>query len=306
MPIGIRVYAYRNLNRGAWSVRSLDDVPALHLRAGIVIARVRTLWLADAKFSVNENGRQRVLRNKCKEVHAGIEGVVVAVNGPPPPGSERWLRVTYDPYRAPTFLEAEARDRTVGTAAAAYFTEEMKVIADRPVPIARKHGSRSTAVGQVGVPQALRIGLPEKPKPVLCRALRNLLATLRAAQVVTHTGHWTARGPNSYGDHQLLERVYAGFGDDLDGLGERLVAYCGPDFVDPSTVTRESLELVDAWRSTVDPVARALRAEEAIQTTIRMVVAALGSTPPVGLDDFLRGMANRHDVSRYLLQQRLA
>lgn len=135
VPLGIRVVAYRNLNKGAWSVKSLDTVPHLKLKAGIVIARVLTIYLSQAVFKVSETGRQRVIRNKCKEVHAGIEGVVVAVNGPPPPGSENWIRVTYDPYKAPTFVEAENRDRTVGSAAQVYFNTAMKVLADRPVPI---------------------------------------------------------------------------------------------------------------------------------------------------------------------------
>lgn len=162
--------------------------------------------------------------------------------------------------------------------------------------------------------------LSEENKGVLCGALSGLLAVLRAMHIAIHEGHWTASGPNFYSDHLLLERVYAGTGggpvlqDDIDGLGERIVAYCGPEFVDSRVVTRKALGLIDAWHdATPSPVSRALHAEESLQVALRAVYDALrqsadhgGGPVPLGLDDFLVAMASAHDTNRYLLQQRVS
>lgn len=58
------------------------------------------LYLLCPKLIVREAGRQRVLRHKRKNVHAMVSGFL-ALRGVPPLG--RWLRVTYNPYAAPTF-----------------------------------------------------------------------------------------------------------------------------------------------------------------------------------------------------------
>jgi len=145
--------------------------------------------------------------------------------------------------------------------------------------------------------------------------MSGLLSVLRAMHIAIHEGHWTVSGPNFYSDHLLLERVYAGgdggpvLQDDIDGLGERIVAYCGSDFVDSRVVTRKAIALIDVWHdATSSPVSRALHAEESLQVAIRAVYEALRASGPVplGLDDFLMAMASAHDTNRYLLQQRVS
>lgn len=185
---------------------------------------------------------------------------------------------------------------------------------------ARSTGSRLGGSRSIGTVLSDGTRLSEPNKGVLCGALSGLLAVLRAMHISIHEGHWTASGPNFYSDHLLLERVYAGTGggpvlqDDIDGLGERIVAYCGPEFVDSRVVTKKALGLIDAWHdATPSPVSRALHAEESLQVALRAVYDALrqsadhgGGPVPLGLDDFLMAMASAHDTNRYLLQQRVS
>lgn len=53
-------YIYRNLRTGGFSVR----------HKGIVIERIEYGMAADVLFKVNEKGRQRVINEKQKNVHA--------------------------------------------------------------------------------------------------------------------------------------------------------------------------------------------------------------------------------------------
>jgi len=149
----------------------------------------------------------------------------------------------------------------------------------------------------------------------VCGALQGLMALLRALQIETHEGHWTVKGGNYYGDHLLLQRIYAGgdgspvLQDEIDGLGERIVSYCGASFVDSPAVLRKTSTLVDSWRKeSSDPIKRALIGEEALQFAVRETYDALRATGsmPLGMDDFLMGISSAHDTNRYLLQRRLA
>lgn len=59
------VRVYRNLTRGCLSV----------MRRGLVVAHVESVALHGARFVVQEAGRQRVLRDRRKNVHAFVEGI---------------------------------------------------------------------------------------------------------------------------------------------------------------------------------------------------------------------------------------
>ena len=65
----MKVFVYYNLNKFLWSVKSLDGPTK-----GRVIAHADKLLLRDITYEVSEAGRQRVLREKRKNVHAGIVG----------------------------------------------------------------------------------------------------------------------------------------------------------------------------------------------------------------------------------------
>tara|TARA_R100001244_G_scaffold29457_1_gene28645 strand:+ start:710 stop:1147 length:438 start_codon:yes stop_codon:yes gene_type:complete len=93
------VEVYKNLHRGCWSVR----------QSGIVRFHTYAIALEQCQFKVSESGRQRVLKEKRKNVHAFIKGIFIRKDdlvdrdfgGP-------FLlvegdKVTYDPYTMSTF-----------------------------------------------------------------------------------------------------------------------------------------------------------------------------------------------------------
>jgi hypothetical protein len=92
----MRCFVYFNLHRHCFSVKSLST--------GRVIAHADTITLKNASFKVSEAGRQRVLREKRKNVHAGVVGDwdnSVLEKRQMPLFSRR---VSYNPYKASTFF----------------------------------------------------------------------------------------------------------------------------------------------------------------------------------------------------------
>lgn len=66
---GQRVEVYRNLKFKDRVVYSIRDK-----KTGLVLGHATDLLLSRCKFVVNQKGRERVLRDKKKNVHAWIEG----------------------------------------------------------------------------------------------------------------------------------------------------------------------------------------------------------------------------------------
>lgn len=88
--IGTRVFVYRNLHKKCYSVKCMKTKK--------VIAHVDSIELIGAVFKVSESGRQRVLREKRKNVHAGVVGIWSNT------GSICTDSVTYNPYRFNSFV----------------------------------------------------------------------------------------------------------------------------------------------------------------------------------------------------------
>lgn len=92
-----KVFVYKNLHKDCWSVR----------QNGLVKAHAKEIRLWDCSFQVNQKGRNRVLEEKSKNVHAGIKGFIDKVclldleNG---------SNVTYNPYKYETFVIQESQE----------------------------------------------------------------------------------------------------------------------------------------------------------------------------------------------------
>ena len=71
----MRVFVYFNLHKKLWSVKSLEGE-----RRGRVIGHASRVTLDNATQRVSEAGRQRVLREKQKNIHAGIVGTLAGVS----------------------------------------------------------------------------------------------------------------------------------------------------------------------------------------------------------------------------------
>jgi len=65
----MKVFVYFNLRKRCFSVKALEG-----MYKGRVIAHRDSLHLQDAEFKVSEKGRQRVIRERRKNVHAGVVG----------------------------------------------------------------------------------------------------------------------------------------------------------------------------------------------------------------------------------------
>ncbi len=81
------VRVYWNLRKNCWSVQ----------HKGVVINHVDSLLLKNVTFSVSEAGRQKVLREKQKNVHAFAKGELVMINQLRP--LELNLQISYNPYK---------------------------------------------------------------------------------------------------------------------------------------------------------------------------------------------------------------
>lgn len=97
------VEVYRNLHKSTADtpVYSVRDTRTRH-----VIDHAAVVWMRDAVFRVSEAGRQRVLREKRKNVHAVVRGQRMD-DAPDLPAEHAWRRATYNPYTGPSFTDRE-------------------------------------------------------------------------------------------------------------------------------------------------------------------------------------------------------
>jgi hypothetical protein len=74
----MKVFIYRNLNRTGhiYSIKSLEGISK-----GKVIGYAPRIVVDNAQLVVSQAGRDRVLRQKRKNVHAGVVGDLVMVSG---------------------------------------------------------------------------------------------------------------------------------------------------------------------------------------------------------------------------------
>lgn len=86
-----KIKVYRNLRTGGFSI--LDH------KTGLVVAHANTITIVNAEFKVNEKGRQRVLREKQKNVHAYVCGTFFPNYAVKSIGKE----VSYNPYEQSSF-----------------------------------------------------------------------------------------------------------------------------------------------------------------------------------------------------------
>ena len=97
----MKVFVYFNLRKKCFSIKALEGP-----NKGRVVAHRDAVLLFDATFKVSEAGRQRVLRERKKNVHAGVVGQwfddVDSVT------HDRVMRygsaITYNPYKYDSFV----------------------------------------------------------------------------------------------------------------------------------------------------------------------------------------------------------
>jgi len=97
LQIGARVRVYRNLHTGNFSVQCA--------KTGLVVAHVSSIALTNVTFVVRKAGRQKVLAQKKKNVHAFVVGNVCSLTG----AARR--QVKYNPYVADCFYLEERKEK---------------------------------------------------------------------------------------------------------------------------------------------------------------------------------------------------
>lgn len=91
IEVGQKVKVHYNLHKHLFSVTDM--------KTNLVVGHSESVQLVDVVFKVSEKGRQRVLRDKKKNVHAYAVGVYVGCGI----GDED-KQARYDPYKFETFV----------------------------------------------------------------------------------------------------------------------------------------------------------------------------------------------------------
>lgn len=110
-----RVAVYKNLHKGAWSIRALDGP-----HKGKVIAHAEVVGLRDSAMHVGVAAQQRIASGAQREVHAWVVGRLAEITLDQP------ARLVYRPHERPEFYLLET-GRTVQTATAVLFTDHAYV-----------------------------------------------------------------------------------------------------------------------------------------------------------------------------------
>lgn len=114
--IGLEVETYYNLHRHTFSIRDR--------KTRLVVGHAESVYLTDVTFHVSEAGRQRVLRERRKNVHAFVRGTVTDIDDP---WWDEWLDseqvcglASYNPYKGGHFVDMWANGATLAGAGGAY------------------------------------------------------------------------------------------------------------------------------------------------------------------------------------------
>ena len=92
------VYVYKNLHKDCWSIKQHGLVKA-HIPQG------ETIGLWDCYFHVDRKGREKVLREKKKNVHAFVKGYLQDAEWMIEYPQGTAVEVTYNPYKYETFVD---------------------------------------------------------------------------------------------------------------------------------------------------------------------------------------------------------
>jgi len=107
------VFIYRNLTKGCWSIKDT--------KTNRVVGHADSIRLVNCRFKVSEAGRQRVIRERKKYVHAGVVGMLTSECST----IDTWSPVRYNPYMTATFVDLSGN--AVHTASAVLLDNNGKV-----------------------------------------------------------------------------------------------------------------------------------------------------------------------------------
>jgi hypothetical protein len=96
---GLKVFVYFNLHKKVFSVKAMEGI-----NKGLVIAHTNNIELLNVAFKVSQAGRNRVLLEKKKNVHAGVVGAFKSFEQV---NTSELKTAYYNPYKTKTFLDGD-------------------------------------------------------------------------------------------------------------------------------------------------------------------------------------------------------
>ena len=105
----IKVYVYFNLRKKVFSIKALEG----YMKGKVIkyADKNELILIKEATFKVSEKGRQRVLQEHRKNVHAGIQGYMLVQNKKEKNVDIHKLKEAYyNPYLVKTFVDKETND----------------------------------------------------------------------------------------------------------------------------------------------------------------------------------------------------
>lgn len=155
-------------------------------------------------------------------------------------------------------------------------------------------------------------GVFEQASPHQADSWSNLLARINGLYTMYYTSHWKSKGSNYYGDHLLYERLYKATFEDIDGIAEKAIGTTDDDsFISPYRWAQETASYINSWdtdesNDNYEFPDTLLNAERDVITTISSIKSSFEARGYLtdGIDDFLQGLASKHEGHVYLLQQR--
>lgn len=113
VQVGMAVRVYWNFHKKLFSVqvRSLNTKGKMTWQ---VAGHFDYLELEDVTFNVSQSGRQHVLREQKKNVHAKIHGKVLAFDGPSRVRKQWYDYASYNPYKNEMFIRTNVEGQEQG------------------------------------------------------------------------------------------------------------------------------------------------------------------------------------------------
>lgn len=119
------VKVYWNLHKGCFSVQ----------QGGLIICHADSVELKNVKFKVSKKGRQRVLKERRKNVHAFVTGLLDDKHA-----DRDWdVKVIYNPYKHDSFRLWVNESQSISTAPAVLLRKRNgkgEILCERTVPLA--------------------------------------------------------------------------------------------------------------------------------------------------------------------------
>jgi DNA-binding ferritin-like protein len=149
-------------------------------------------------------------------------------------------------------------------------------------------------------------------RPQLTSFFRNWLPLIRANQMWFHAAHHITRGTGFAGDHaKIYGKIYKDYDDVYDGAAEKAVGLCEESLACPAIVAPAAAQIVIKYsqpcKSTALQIVNSgLNIERNFLGYLETSIVSLRTSGEMslGLDNYIAGVADRHETFLYFLQQR--